>query len=303
MKATTFFFKPIARKGLIIHGLFLIFLLAIITILIIPLFNEPLGFIFILYLLSALLFAIPIPIIGYRFFALLNSAYIIESDGVRLKWGMRLEDLPMNKILWVQSVHDFQTPIRYPFFSVPGAYLGTVKQKNLPPIEFIASDKKNLILIGLENKIFAVSPLKINSFSSVFKEQMEYGSLEEIIPQSIQPSLVFTRIFKLPYMIILIIAGFILNLILLFTSGVFSTQYETINLGFNVLGMITDPISSTQLMLLPTISLLFYFANIFLSALVYRDETRAHLVYLLQIMNSVSCLLFLLALSFILSIS
>ena len=303
MKTKTHFFKPIAQKGLILHGISIISLLGLVSVLIIPLFNQVFGFMFIAYLLSAILIAIPIPFLVYRSYALFHADYILERDGIRLKWGMRLEDIPMSQIQWIQKASEYKSPIRYPFFSIPGAFIGTVKQKNNLPIEFIASEKKNLVLIGLDHKIYAVSPIEVENFMLVFSEQLEYGSLDEIIPQSIHPSLMITQIFRLPRMSWIILAGFILNLLLLFLSGLASTQYTTVHIGYNVLGMLSEPIPATQLMILPILSLLFFFGSILISGIAYREKSRGKLVYLLQTSNIITCILFLITLVNILQIS
>jgi hypothetical protein len=303
MKVKTYFFKPISKIGLIVHGVAIILLMGVVSMLIIPLFNHSLSFLFIAYLLSAFLVAIPIPFLAYRTYALFNAEYILERDGIRLKWGLRLEDIPMNEILWVQQAKTYPHPIHYPFFQIPGALLGQVKQPNGEMIEFIASEKKNLVLIGLKNKIYAVSPLELEKFLTVFTDQLEYGSLAEIIPQSIYPSLLVTQIFKLPKMIWLMSASFILNLVLLFASGFASTRFEQVFMSYNVLGMLEDPIPATQLMIFPILSLFFFFSSIILSIVLYRDQSKAKLIYLLQLSNILSCLLFIFTLIRILLIS
>ncbi len=293
MKVKTYFFKPISKIGLIVHGVAIILLLGVVSILIIPLFNHSFSFLFIAYLLSAFLVFIPIPLLAYRAYALFNAEYILERDGIRLKWGLRLEDIPMNEIEWVQQAKTYPHKIRYPFFQIPGALLGQVKQPEGKLIEFIASEKKDLVLIGLKHKIYAVSPLELEKFLTVFAEQLEYGSLAEIIPQSIYPSLIVTQIFKLPKMIWLISASFILNLILLLSAGLASTRFDQVYMSYNVLGMLEDPIPATQLMIFPILSLFFFFGGIVLSIVIYRDQSKAKLLYLLQLSNIFTCLLFL----------
>ncbi|MEK6222766.1 MAG: PH domain-containing protein, partial [Chloroflexota bacterium] len=114
----------------------------------IKLTNADLGPSFLLYLLSALVTAIPVPFLGYRLYALNRSFYVLERDGVRLQWGFRIEDIPMTDVLWVRLAEDLPYPITLPRPWWPGALVGSRKQRDDSQIEFFAVDAENLLLIG-----------------------------------------------------------------------------------------------------------------------------------------------------------
>lgn len=59
------------------------------------------GPVFLRYLLLAGLCLLPLPLLVYRFRALQRAHYILERDGIRLRWGLRAEDIPMDQVDWV----------------------------------------------------------------------------------------------------------------------------------------------------------------------------------------------------------
>ncbi|NMC78371.1 MAG: hypothetical protein GYA59_03330, partial [Chloroflexi bacterium] len=50
---------------------------------------------FVLLLLLSVALLLPLALILYRGYALLRANYILEREGLRLRWGLRSEDIPL----------------------------------------------------------------------------------------------------------------------------------------------------------------------------------------------------------------
>ena len=59
---------------------------------------------FLIYL-SIVLFAVAfIPVLIYRMYALQQARYILARDGISIYWGLRREEIPINRVSGVESV-------------------------------------------------------------------------------------------------------------------------------------------------------------------------------------------------------
>ncbi len=69
--------------------------------------EQQVGLYFIVFLLVSLLFLAPVPLIIYRAIALGRATYRLEREGLRLRWGLRAEDIPLNTIEWVRPAAEW----------------------------------------------------------------------------------------------------------------------------------------------------------------------------------------------------
>ena len=127
-------------------------------------------------LLTLLLFA-PTPYLAYQFYALIRANYKLERDGLRLRWGWRTEDIPLPDIEWIRPAHDMTAPLPLPWPRWPGSILGKRQVEGLGPIEYLATDRKNLLLVATPQRIFAISPADPKTFMHTFRSINEMGSL------------------------------------------------------------------------------------------------------------------------------
>ena len=87
-------FEPVRRNGNLFHLGVLLFLISCgIGILWLAL-NKAQGSLFVSLMILLLIVIIVLPVVIYRAYSLLNARYIVERDGLRLRWGLRLEDIP-----------------------------------------------------------------------------------------------------------------------------------------------------------------------------------------------------------------
>ena len=133
----------------------------------------------------------------------------------------------------------------------------------------MAASVNQLILIGTEGRIFAISPDKADDFLTAFHSLMEYGSLTPISASSVYPSFLLARIWRTPPARYLILAGILVNLILLAWVLVSIPTNPTVILGFNP---DRSPISGLRLLLLPLISGFFFSIDFFLGLFFFRRE-------------------------------
>jgi hypothetical protein len=236
------------------------------------------------------LLAIPLaPFLVYRLLALQNSAYLIERDGLRLTWGLRSEDLPMDAVMWVGEAQDLDYPLPRPYTSLPGAVLGTRLLPDGKPLEFLASTQQSLVVIVTPHRAFAISPADRAGFLDTFRRLSEYGSLTPIAPRSVFPQVLISSSWADRWVRILLIAGLALALLLLGWVSLAVPSHPQVALHF----LRQDLVPGIQLMLLPVLNLAFYAADLVLGLYLYRHPVTRPLAYLVWGCSVLASLVFL----------
>ncbi|HOW92649.1 MAG TPA: PH domain-containing protein [Anaerolineaceae bacterium] len=287
-------FLPPRTTGIALHVLILLVLLAGITLLVIQAFSQPVGWSLILYLLGALALAVLLPIVAYRGYALLHAAYTLERDGLRVRWGLRSEDLPMTEVIWVRQAADLVQPLKLPRFSMPGALLGASHHDELGRVEFIASSAADLVIVSAINKTLILSPQDPEDFTRRFQRVIEMGSLSPIGAHTAVPTAFFNQVFKDRLSRVLIPLGVGLALLLLVATSVMVPFRQMVSLGYDRSGVPLEPVRSSRLLLLPIIGLVFNFFDLITGLFAYRrNETRliAYLLWGAGILTSVLLLI------------
>jgi len=292
-------FPPSKRNGLLFHGILLV-ALAIVSIWgFVNLSRTTIGEYFVTYLLIGLTAFAPLPWIGYRAFALLRAEYILDRDGLELRWGLRNEAIPLNDIEWVRPVDDLTHPLLLPSMSVPGAILGLRRHPDLGVVEFIASDRRNLLLVATAKRVYAISPASPLNFTQSFARSIELGSITPAQPKSLYPSFLLTEAWKNGLTRYLWLASLFLNLGLFVWVSLIIPTTPSIGLGFNPDGTV-DAVPSLQLVILPLVSTFLALTG-FLSGLYYfRWEKTRPISIILWISSALESLSFLIAILFIL---
>ena len=264
--------------------------------------QTSIGPIFLLGLLPALLAVIIVPILAYRVYALISSSYVLQRDGVFLHWGLRIEEIPMNTILWVRPAHQLRSRLPLPWFYWPGSVVGIRRLPAAGIIEFMASSSRGLIFIATPDHIYAISPADPENFLNTFQHFTELGSLSPIPARSVRPSLLLGRIWGVPAARYLILAGILLNLALLVWVSLAIPGRETISLGFQSEGIPRDAVPAVQLLLLPILSSLIFLANLILGMIFFRQDEKHPLAYLSWANSSILSMIFLVSVFFIIRI-
>ncbi|MGD8455303.1 MAG: PH domain-containing protein [Anaerolineales bacterium] len=293
-------FYPLRQQGILIHlGAILGFTLLVVWLFLLAL-QAPLGILFLLYLLGALFLAVPIPVLAYRLYALLNSYYELDRNGIRLQWGFRAEDIPMENVVWVRALEDADVTVNLPRFRWPGSVLGSQVQADIGAVEFIASDIENLVLIRTSEKIFAISPEGRNQFLQKFRDKIELGSLAPFPSYSAFPRFLPLDIWRLSTVRIFLIICLVLSIALFIWVGLVVPNLDSVSLRFSPAGEPLPPVSSSQLFLLPVANILLLIASYALSLYFFRRFENHPLIYVLWGSSTFTGLLFLVAVYFIL---
>ena len=186
-------FPPSKRRGMLVHGTLILVLAVIAAVGFVFLSRAEVGPIFLASLLASLLAFAPIPFLGYRAYSLWRADYHLDRDSLALSWGLRVEDIPLTDIEWIRPADDLTHALVLPSFSLPGALLGVRRHSDLGIVEFLASDRKHLLLVATAKRVFVISPENPAALAQTFARATELGSLTPTEAKSVYPSFVITQ--------------------------------------------------------------------------------------------------------------
>jgi hypothetical protein len=297
------YFRPARRRGLLFHGAAVAFLATCSMLSFQAGINQQMGTNFVLLLILSLLLVILLLLVLYRGYALMRANYRLERDGVRLRWGLRAEDIPLPEVEWVRKATDLASDLPKPKLHWPGALLGTTHTPDLGLIEYMASTTDTMLLIATPQRIYAISPEDPDAFLKAFQRTFEMGSLSPISSISVLPAAYLTRIWSDPAARLMLAAGFGLALLLFIIVTTAIPGIEFVSLGFLADGRPLPGVPSEQLILLPMLAALIFFSDLFAGLYFYRNAAHRPVAYLIWGSGMVTMLLFLFAAINIIQIS
>lgn len=292
-------FPPAKQAGIAVHVIIILMLAAASAWGFWKVSREQVGLPYVLYLLAALITFAPIPVLGYRAYALLRANYSIDRDSLAVVWGLRVEDIPLTDIEWMKPASDLAHPLALPSFRLPGSVLGTRHHPDLGLVEFIASDTKKLVLVATSKRVIAISPENPAAMAQTFARAIELGSLTPAEYKSVYPSFIVTQAWDSPAARFLWLGGLLLNIGLVVWVGTLIPSLAQVPFGFNTLGAPDEVVPSTQLILLPLISGFMYLTGIAAGLYFYRWQPHRPLSFLLWIGGVLSAIFFLMAVLFL----
>ncbi len=146
----------------------------------------PVGGAFLGFLAAALALTVPIPFLLYGAYALRRAEYALDRDRVVLRWGWRMEEIPMPAVAWVRPAAALDEPLPLPRLRWPGMLLGR-RRRGEVVLEFMASDARALVVVATEGGWFVISPADVEGFLEAFRRAAEEGSLEPVAARSQRP--------------------------------------------------------------------------------------------------------------------
>jgi len=298
----TFTFHPPRRVGIIFHIALIIVLLILGAWGLFQTTYTGVGPTFIIYLLPVLLGVFAIPLLLYRLNTLQTASYTLERDSIRLQWGLRVEVIPTNAILWVRPASDLIEKLRLPWFRWHGSVQGTRRLTGGTIVEFMAVQTRDLILIGTYEKVFAVSPENPAEFLLTYQRLTELGSLLPPSHKTVMPTFILARVWQSPPARYLILLSFLLGLALLISAGLIAPRLSTVSLGFLPTGQPRDPIPGIRLLLLPVLNGIFWVFNLGAGLFFFRRAEWRAFSYLLWSTSCIVAVLFLAGVFFILRV-
>ena len=294
-------FPPARQRGMVTHVALAIVFALVSIIALTVLLQTQVGLYFSLYVLLFIVAAIPVPILGYRVYALSRANYLLDRNTLRLIWGLRIEDIPVTDVEWIRPVKGLMAPISLPLLRLPGGILGVTRQPAIGRVEFLASDADNLILVATARQIYAISPENPTAFLGAFQKTIEMGSLQPARGLSQYPSFVVVRAWESSLVRFLWMAGAFLNVGLLVWVTILIPSLVRVPLGFGATGAPLEPVPGAQLILLPLLSAFLFIMGLITGLFFFRKPELRVLAVTLWISGVFSALFFLMAVFFILN--
>lgn len=248
--------------------------------------------IFLVYILGAF-FGIGLTLVMiYQMVALQRARYILAMDGISIHWGLRREEIPINKVNWVGSADQNRMRLSKPLIRMPGAVLGIQIQADGKPVEFLAARDTKLIMIVTPNRIFAISPINDNDFLQTYRRLSEFGSLAPIPSISDFPTALLARAWAdRPAQILIVISILLASGLILWVSLSLPSHPLTA-LRLNPNGSPVELVPGIRILLLPVLNTFFFIADILLGFFFYRREDTRTLGYLMWASSALTSLLF-----------
>ncbi|MFN3308800.1 MAG: PH domain-containing protein [Anaerolineales bacterium] len=263
-------FAPARRQGLLFQAaLALIFGSASLFSLFLT-FRTPIGLEFIFFLMAALVAAAFVPWAIYRWLALRGAVYLVERNGLRIRWGLRLEEIPMSSVRWVRLEADVRRQLGQrlpmPLGALPGAILGTRQLADKTVLDYLASDFKKMVLVATDERVFILSPEKVEDFLYLIQRLLELGTISPWQRRSQNPTFILGEIWRNRAARLLLGSGLISSLALLTWVSLLIPKLDEIYLGY----FAEEAAPAAFLLLLPLVNSFFYLVDAFGGLYFYR---------------------------------
>ena len=293
-------FPPSKRRGLVLHGLILVILLAISAWAFYNLTTQALGLNFAVYLLVGIVTFAPVPVLGYRAWALFRAQYVLNRDSLELRWGLRDEAIPLMDIEWVRPVGDLAHPLSAPTGILPGAILGLRRHRDLGIVEFLASEKREMLLVATPRRVYAISPADPTQFTQTFARAVELGSLGSAHAKSVYPSFVLAEAWKSGLVRYFWLAALFLNVGLIVWISLLIPSMSQVTFAFGP-DRSASAVPAAQLVILPLLSVFLALAGWIAGLYFFRWQETRVLARIMWASSALSSLVFLIAVLFIVS--
>ncbi len=283
-------FNPPRRAGMFFHATTMLLLVVFGAFSLMRATKTTMGITLLVYLIALTAATILLPLFIYRTYSLFRGAYTLTPDGLQIRWGIRMEAIPMEKIQWVNRASDFPTALPLPWIRWPGSIVGMRTLDTEKTIEFMASSGKGLILIATTRRVFAISPTDAEGFLNAFQYFAEAGSLNPMVAQSVYPAVLLRGVWANPRTRWILLSGLALNSVLLLWIGLvlFGQTAQPLNMGQGV----------ARFIVLPILSAFFFLVNSLFGLFFFRRPRTQPLAYLLWFSSILSPLLFFAAVQF-----
>jgi hypothetical protein len=199
----------------------------------------------------------------------------------------------------VRSLEALASPLALPLLRLPGSIIGFRRHRDIGPVEFLASDAKALLLVATSKRVFAISPQDTAGFMQSIQRAIEMGSLSPVVPESMNLTFVVVQAWESMLARYLWLAGLFLNIGLLAWATSLIPLLGRIPLGFLPSGLAGELVPAAGLILLPVVSLFFYFTGWVAGLIFYRRPDHRPLAHIVWTGGVFSTLLFLVAVMFI----
>jgi hypothetical protein len=274
-------FLPEKRTGLIFQGGMVLFFSALCGLAFLMATRPDSGGFAYLWLFIGVVFLIPAGLLIYRIYSLAQGSYSVEREGLRLRWGIRAEDIPLNNIQWIRPVDELGFELQLPVIRWQGAIVGTRETEELGAVEFMAGDTDHLLLVVTPEKVYAISPEDIRGFLRQFQYISEMGSLTEFPQNSVKPMVFMQKVWADKWPRIFILAGLVLNFLLFVLVSIYIPNRPMASLGYDNRGRLAPPGPSDALLLFPVLAGLAYLIDLAVGFYFYRKDESVVVAYII----------------------
>jgi len=275
-------FIPTRKKGMLVMGFTALLLLVAGGMAFYLSYAATTGLEVILWIIIGTLLSLLVLLLLYRMYALGNAAYEVRRESLKIRWGLRSEEIPTGEIEWVRPARDLAFDLPLPRIWWAGAILGTREVQGLGTVEYLAADASDLLLVAAPELVFAISPEDEAGFMRAFRHASELGSLTPVQAQSIQPSFILGRIWQDRAGRWSILSGLGIAILLLAIVTALIPTLGSIHFGFTPSGAATlEPSTPEHLLLLPVLNALTWTLNLLVGFYFYRQDQKKMLAYLL----------------------
>jgi hypothetical protein len=288
-------FLPPRRQGLILHIGAALVLAGVDAVSFFYAAQQAVGSYFVLLLLLSLALLAPLIFVFYRGYALMQARYSLERDGLRLRWGLRAEDIPLPEVEWVRPASDLAFRLPLPFLPTPGSILGTINVPDLGPVEFMAADLGRMLLVATPHKVYAISPADPQSFVAAFQRVVEMGSLSPLPPATTLPAAYLQSVWSDRPARILSLIGLLLTVALFVVVGLAIPSHASIALGWSSSGLPVKPGPPERLLLLPVLGTFTYVLDLMIGLYLYRFLPLRPVSFLLWVGSVITPILLIVA--------
>jgi len=232
------------------------------------------------------LFIIFIPLVLlviYRLYGLMNATYLLNRDGFFLRWGLAIDEIPLEKIREIVPMNKISDGLRpKPGFWWPGCVVGTLVVENLGFFEFFSSTSSSRsVVIALENRNLVISPPSVDDFIQTFHDVVRLGSLEEIPERTARPNFFSAQLWSDTLARSMIIIGLVTFLSLLaYISIQVGVLPNTVPFGFDANGNPNPLVPAAQLIILPLVGGFFWLIDLIMGAWLFRRKKNQPVAYI-----------------------
>jgi hypothetical protein len=245
------------------------------------------GLYFLIWMIGAVILIPPAAWLIYRAYELTQASYVLEREGLRLRWGLRAEDISLRMIEWIRPANELGFDLKLPRYRWQGALVGVRDTEGLGKVEFMASDLEHLLLVATPDRVYAISPEDSKNFLRQFQLINEMGSLTDLPMYSVRPVVFMRAVWSDARARILILLGLGLNFLLFVVTSVFVPTRSAISLGFDNKGQLMPAGPPEALLLFPVLAGLAFGVDLAAGFYFYRREESEVLAYIAWASSSV----------------
>jgi hypothetical protein len=290
-------FTPPRRTGLIVSLILVVLLSAGTAWSLNQAITTPVGPLLGGYLLLVLLLGLPVPLVFYRLYSLFRSSYRLQTGSIRLVWGLRIEEIPMEQIVRLGPAAELRPllprqRLPLPLLRWPGALVGERRIDRRMRVEFLAAGTHGLILIETNQRIYAISPEDPAAFLHTFRRMTEIGTIEPVTGESVQVAAVVGNLRESAAARNLVIAAVVLAAA--FAVWVLAGVRPAAGLRYP-LGETGRFVNSSQVLIMPVLNLIYMLADLLVGVFFFRREETRPLAFLLWISSVLASVFFFVA--------